>query len=250
MARYQVILAYDGTGFQGFQRQRNARTVQGVFESALRELGWTGRSLLSAGRTDSGVHAKGQVVAFDLAWRHDEADLLRALNANLPLGVAARRVKACDPGFHPRHEALSRRYSYRIFCDAIRDPLRERYAWRVWPEVERARMDEAAGCLIGEHDFSAFGSPPRRGGNTKRIVSQAMWLGAGRDLVFEITGNAFLYHMVRRLVSLFVEIGQGRQDISTVSAYLNGHQLENWQRLAPPQGLTLMEVTYPGEGDS
>jgi tRNA pseudouridine38-40 synthase len=246
MARYQVILAYDGTGFQGFQRQRNARTVQGVFESALRELGWTGRSLLSSGRTDSGVHATGQVIAFDLEWGHDETDLLQALNANLPKEAAARVVRVVDPGFHPRYDALSRHYSYRIFCDAIRDPLHERYAWRVWPEAERVRMDKAAGCLIGKHDFGAFGSPPRRGGSTQRIITQAMWLEAGRELVFEISGNAFLYHMVRRLVSLFVEIGQGKQDIGAVSTYLNGQKLVTWQGLAPPHGLTLQEVTYPG----
>jgi tRNA pseudouridine38-40 synthase len=245
MARYQVVLAYDGADFKGFQRQKNARTVQSAFETALRALGWTGKSLLSAGRTDSGVHAVGQVVAFDFEWSHDEVDLLRALNASLPVDIAAREVHLTARDFHPRYDALARRYEYRVFCDPIRDPLRERYAWRVWPEVRMASMNQAASYLIGEHDFGAFGAPPRKGGRTQRVIYQACWREAGRDLLLEITGNAFLFHMVRKLVSLLVEIGHGKQEIGAVEGFLDGVQPENWQGLAPPQGLTLMEVTYP-----
>ena len=136
MARYQVILAYDGTFFKGYQRQAQARTVQAVVETALRQLGWRGRTVLSAGRTDTGVHASGQVIAFDLEWAHPAEELLRALNANLPEDVAAREIHEADLEFHPRYWAVSRRYRYRLFCQETRDPLRERYAWRVWPPVE------------------------------------------------------------------------------------------------------------------
>jgi tRNA pseudouridine38-40 synthase len=130
MARYQVILAYDGTLFLGFQRQSRTRTVQGVVEAALGALGWTGRTIYSAGRTDTGVHAAGQVIAFDLEWKHSTLDLRQALNANLPEDVAAREVREVPPDFHPRYGALSRRYQYRILCSDVRDPLRERYVWR------------------------------------------------------------------------------------------------------------------------
>ncbi len=118
MARYQVILAYDGTHFVGFQRQGRSRTVQGVVEAALRQLGWQGRAILSAGRTDTGVHAAGQVIAFDLDWTHPEKELGRAINANLPQDVAVRSVAPASPDFHPRFDATARRYRYHLFCDA------------------------------------------------------------------------------------------------------------------------------------
>jgi tRNA pseudouridine38-40 synthase len=133
MARYKLILAYDGTEFFGSQRQSDERTVQSVLEAALRKLDWQGTSILLAGRTDRGVHASGQVAAFDLDWNHPPETLLRALNANLPPDVAARRISFAASAFHPRFDAVSRTYRYEIFCDPVRNPLRERYAWRVDP---------------------------------------------------------------------------------------------------------------------
>ena len=147
MARYQVILAYDGTEFVGFQRQaqgKKSRTVQAAIETALRQIGWQGRAILAAGRTDTGVHAAGQVVAFDLDWSHGEQALLAALNANLPPDVAAQAAFERRADFHPRYDALSRSYRYSIFCRPLRDPLRERYAWRVWPAPELERLQASA----------------------------------------------------------------------------------------------------------
>jgi tRNA pseudouridine38-40 synthase len=244
MARYQVILAYDGTEFQGFQRQARVRTVQGVIEDALRKLGWQGASLLAAGRTDAGVHASGQVIAFDLQWQHSPLDLLMALNANLPADVAARDIHIASPEFHPRYDAVSRCYRYHIFCEPVRSPLRERYAWRVWPLADPDRMQEAASRLSGSHDFAAFGNPPQPGGKTIRTVTRAEWLAVGPLLVFEIVSEAFLYHMVRRLVSFQVEIGQGRREMAQVEQYLGHPAREMVQGLAPPQGLVLVEVLY------
>ena len=135
MARYQAILAYDGSGFQGSQRQANVRTVQGAFEDALRVLNWSAHAVIIAGRTDTGVHAIGQVVAFDLEWAHSVDALLHALNANLPHDLAVRSLSLASADFHPRFDAVSRKYRYRLFCDATRDPLRERFLWRVHPPV-------------------------------------------------------------------------------------------------------------------
>ncbi len=129
MARYQVILAYDGADFFGFQRQADGcgqRTVQGVVEQALRRIGWQGRAILFAGRTDVGVHASGQVIAFDLDWLHSTDALLAALNANLPADVAAQAAQLAADDFHPRYDARARCYRYRLFCQPRRDPLRER----------------------------------------------------------------------------------------------------------------------------
>lgn len=246
MARYQVILAYDGTLFQGSQRQARARTVQSVVEAALRQIGWSGKSVLFAGRTDSGVHASGQVVALDFDWAHTTETLRSALNANLPEDVAARDVSLVSPEFQPRYAALARRYRYRLFCQEVRDPLRERYAWRTWPPVELSHLQEAGQALTGTHDFAAFGSPMRPGGSTVRTVYKAEWQLAGDELHFEVLGNAFLYRMVRRMVYLQVQVGYGKLAMEALNqAFLNAVDLPSG--LAPAQGLTLTEVLYPAQ---
>src|SRR3990172_6621761 len=140
MARYKLILAYDGAAFSGMQRQANGRSVQAVVEDSLRPLGWRDKSILVAGRTDAGVHARGQVIAFDMDWARSPESLLNALNAGLPKDVAGQRVNLAADDFHPRHDAKARRYEYRLFCQPQRDPLRERMAWRVWPAVKLNRL--------------------------------------------------------------------------------------------------------------
>ncbi len=244
MARYQVIIAYDGTQFEGYQRQARARTVQGEIESALRHLEWQGRTILSAGRTDTGVHAEGQVIAFDLDWRHSLAELLRALNANLPQDIAAREARQAPADFHPRYAAVGRRYRYRLFCQELRAPLRERYAWRVWPAVDGDGLQAAARLLPGTHDFSAFGTPPRPGSSPVRSVARAGWQRQQEDWVFEIEANAFLYHMVRRLVFVQVQVGQGRVSLEEMRGSLDEGR-DQIPGLAPPNGLALVEVIYP-----
>jgi tRNA pseudouridine38-40 synthase len=244
MARYQIILAYDGTRFLGFQRQAEARTVQYEVEKALRQLNWQGKSLLAAGRTDTGVHACGQVIAFDLDWAHPDEQLLNALNAYLPDDVAARQVHQAAADFHPRFDAVSRTYLYRIYCQPYRHPLLERFAWRVWPPADLEVLQETANFLPGTRDFAAFGTPPRSGGSTIRTVYQAGWKSSEPWLEFTITADAFLYHMVRRLVSIQVEIGQGRLTGATILQYLQNQASEALQGLAPAHGLTLAEVSY------
>lgn len=255
MARYQVILAYDGTAFAGSQRQAQKRTVQGELENALRTLGWSGRSALLAGRTDTGVHAAGQVACFDLDWPHADSDLLRALNANLPLDLAAQDVQIAPQAFHPRFDALSRRYRYRLFCRPVRHPLRERYAWRVWPEVDGDALQTTAALFIGCHDFAAYGSPPRAGGSTVRTVMQSAWKRWEDEWQFEVQADAFLYRMVRRLVFVQVAVAQGKISVEAVAGSLAG-QAEVEERsalpagLAPAHGLTLLEVHYPPMGEA
>ncbi len=247
MARYKVILAYDGTDFYGFQRQAGTsktRTVQGVFETALRRIGWQGRSILAAGRTDTGVHASGQVIAFDHEWRHTTQDLKAALNANLPADAVVRSLRETKADFHPRYDALSRCYRYQIYCQPVRDPLRARFAWRVWPQPDLARMQRAAVSLVGEHDFAAFGAPTRPGGATIRRVLRAEWVQEADTLTFWVVGNAFLYHMVRRLVGYQVDIGQSKVDLDHLKTMLDESGHPTVQRLAPPNGLTLMQVVY------
>ncbi|MBE0411863.1 MAG: tRNA pseudouridine(38-40) synthase TruA [Anaerolineales bacterium] len=245
MARYKVILQFDGSDFCGFQKQKQSRTVQGIVESALRLLGWKGTSILAAGRTDSGVHATGQVIAFDLDWKHSPKDLLRALNSHLPYDVAGQSVSRVLADFHPRYSAQGRRYKYRLFCDETRQPLKERYSWRIWPPVDLHKMQEAANYLQGTHDFGAYGSPIKPGGSTIRTIKRVGWFEEGSDMVFEIVGDAFLYHMVRRLVFVQSKIGQEEIQLEKIEGILSNKDFGRLQGLAPASGLTLVEVLYP-----
>jgi len=248
MVRYQIILAYDGSLFKGFQRQATARSVQGELESVLRQLNWKGRTILAAGRTDTGVHATGQVVAFDLDWSHPVAELQQAMNGLLPVDIAVQEIRPVKPDFHPRYHAAWRRYRYQIYCQPVRHPLLDRYAWQVWPPAELPRLQDAASRLAGTHEYAAFGTPPRPESNTIRTVFQADWWESAPHLVLEITAQAFLYHMVRRLVHIQVLIGQGRLDTETLVRSLDAPQDAPVRHgLAPAHGLTLVEVGYPPE---
>ena len=222
--------------------------MQSVVEQALRGLGWQERHIQLAGRTDSGVHASGQVVAFDLEWNHPLEALRQALNAHLPEDVAARQVLLAPPGFDPRRQAWSRTYRYRLFFDSVRNPLRERYAWRLWPALQLEPLRQAASVLVGEHDFAAFGTPPRAGSSTVRSVNDADWQANANDLVFQVNANAFLYRMVRRMVYLQVAVAQGRMDLETLADLVQQPQQASQkitvQGLAPAQGLFLEEVNY------
>lgn len=250
MVRYKLTLAYDGSNFHGSQRQANKRTVQGELEKALTKLGWTGRSVLISGRTDSGVHATGQVASADLHWSHADSDLLRALNASLPADMSVQAVREADAKFHPRFDAVSRMYRYRLFCQPLRDPIRERFAWRVWTPVTGDRLAHAAQQFLGTHDFSAFGSPTTPKGTTVRTVMKAEWTQTGADeWQFEVQADAFLYRMVRRMVFVQAAVAQGKVPVEAVASSL-AEQASVKSRsglpsgLAPAHGLTLVEVQY------
>jgi tRNA pseudouridine38-40 synthase len=242
--RFKVCLAYDGTAFYGSQYQPELRTIQGELERALAKLGWQEGAVHFAGRTDTGVHAAGQVVSFDLEWDHTEKELNQALNAVLPHDISAVEVQRTKSDFHPRYQALSREYHYQIFCSPIRDPFQERFAWRVWPEVDLRLMKKASRALVGTHDFRALGNPHEPGGSTVRNISRAAWRKTSDILVFEIVGNAFLYHMVRRLVMALVKIGQQKEPVQMIKKYLENPSGSPSQGLAPARGLSLIEVRY------
>ncbi len=246
MERYKAILAYDGTNFSGFQRQLEARSVQAVVEQALTRIGWQGSSLLAAGRTDAGVHASGQVIAFDLTWGHSPAALRDAMNALLPADTAVQAVEPAGRDFHPRFDAESRLYRYRVICSAAPDPLRTRFAWHIWPPVGLLELQGAAGQLTGSRDFSGFGKALKPGGSTVRRVFRSEWEAAGDELHYLIEANAFLFRMVRRIVKAQVEVAAGRKAKDTIENHLDGGSgVGMFQGLAPPQGLALIAVRYP-----
>jgi len=249
MARYQLTLAYDGTDFFGSQRQAKRRTVQGELEKALCMLGWTERSVILAGRTDTGVHATGQVASFDLDWSHTDVQLVRALNAILPADMAIHQARMVPAKFHPRFDALSRRYRYRLFCQSFRHPIRERFAWRVWPAIRGDILVETAELFLGTHDFSSFGSPTTPRGGTVRTVVKAEW-SQSREVEdewhFEVRADAFLYRMVRKLVFVQVVGAQGKVSAEAITtSFVKSEATEKLPAgLAPAHGLTLVEVAY------
>jgi len=245
VARYKIILAYDGTLLFGSQRQAVSRTVQSELEKTLSRLGWQEKSVLLAGRTDAGVHASGQVASFELLWNHTAEELVRALNSNLPSEMSVRAAQIVPDDFHPRFDAISRRYCYRLYCQPVRDPLRERYAWRQWPALDGRLLDEAARLMIGTHNFVAFGTPSRPGNSTVRTVVKSVWRSAADEWFFDVQADAFLYHMVRRLVFVQVAVGQGKFPVQVMADMLSGSSSLVPAGLAPASGLTLVEVTYP-----
>ncbi len=257
--RVRAVIAYDGTDYSGFQRQANAPAVQEALEAALAQVSQERITVLAAGRTDAGVHAAGQVIAFDMAWRHGLGDLHRALNAVLPADIAVQGVEEAAPDFHPRYDARSRRYRYTLYNAPARWPLARRYSLYVAAPLDVAAMDEAAKSLVGEHDFATFGQPPQ-GEVTVRRVLAAEWGGEppfgcalrqvqdiAQDrpwLIFDIEANAFLYRMVRSIVGTLLQVGRGKMSVGEFMAVLASCDRHRAGPTAPPHGLCLMEVRY------
>ena len=243
MAPYKVTLAYDGTHYFGMQKQASEQTIQSEFESALKKLGWQEKSITFAGRTDRGVHASGQVVAFTLDWAHAREKLRDALNAYLANEIAVQQVEKVGKKFHPRFDARRRNYRYRIISKAGRDPLRSRFAWQLWPVNEIEQLNKVSDGLIGRKDFSAFGTPPKKGGSTIREIYQAQWARDNEDeIIFDVSANGFLYHMVRRIVAYLVNTSKKSEDADDLHQILAQGKLI--QELAPARGLNLMSVEY------
>ncbi|HEU0028802.1 MAG TPA: tRNA pseudouridine(38-40) synthase TruA [Ktedonobacterales bacterium] len=251
-----ALVEYDGTRYSGFQRQPVDRgpTIQGEIEAALRRVTGAPVQITGAGRTDSGVHATGQVVSFQPGARLDEDAWRRALNAHLPRDIAVRAVRMVGDGFHARKSALGRRYRYRIFHDPIRSPLRERYAWRASRPLDVATMRAAAALLPGERDFGAFGSSPRdsredgyRGHTVRRLTLARCEETESGEIVFDFAANAFLTGMVRRLVGTLALVGAGRLTVDGLRDILEARDRARAGPAAPPHGLCFTRVDYPAE---
>jgi len=246
--RYRTIVSYDGTTFYGFQYQRDLATVQGEIERAIYQVSGQQIRIAGAGRTDTGVHARGQVITFDLNWRHDVNELQRALNAIVDPAISFRDTAICDPRFHARYSATSRTYIYRLYCSAIRDPLRERYMWQVRTELNVDAMNMAAQKLLGEHDFAGFGQPTSGSSTIRRIDRVLCQAVAADEITFTIKGSGFLRGMVRRIVGALVQIGLGDWPVSRMDDLLLQKDINESAPPAPPQGLILWHVCYDDHG--
>ncbi|WP_238626238.1 tRNA pseudouridine(38-40) synthase TruA [Aggregatilinea lenta] len=249
--RYRAVVAYDGTDYFGFQRQANAPTIQGTIEAALLRVTRQPVTILGAGRTDAGVHATGQVVAFDVAWKHSPHELERALNATLPNAIAIRSLEVAEPGFHPRFDARSRCYEYTLYAAPVRQPLRERYAWhlRARDALDLEAMQRAASSLIGVHDFATFGRPPQGESTIREVLRSELTLVALADpetqiIRYTIEANAFLYRMVRRIVGALSRVGGEKLSPEAFEAALHAADETCLHHMASASGLCLARVSY------
>jgi tRNA pseudouridine38-40 synthase len=237
--RYRARCEYDGTDFAGFQLQSNARTVQGELEAALARLAGGERVVVDgAGRTDAGVHASGQVIAFTYDGVVPGTQLGRAVNALLPPDVAIRDLRRVPDGFHPRYAARYREYRYTVW-NGPRSPLRERHALGVRAPLDTAAMASAGSAFIGRHDFSAFGGgdrPPVRTVHMVRVRKE------GRLVTIDVRADSFLRGQVRRMVAGLLEIGAGKIDEAALRAALAGREPALNGAAAPAKGLCLRRV--------
>jgi tRNA pseudouridine38-40 synthase len=242
--RYRATVEYDGSDYFGFQRQvPGRRTIQAELENALAVIAERPVLVTGAGRTDTGVHACGQVISFDVDWSHGVAALQRAVNANLSPAIVLLDVAESAPDFHPRFDARRRRYAYYVYNAPVRSPLRRLRSWHLAKPLEMAAMNEAAAVLIGEHDFASFGRAPQ-GENTVRMLYQADWQRDGTTLRFSIEGNAFLQRMVRSIVGSLCLVGDGRWTVGDFVAAFRARDRDRAGQTAPPDGLYLTAVTY------
>ncbi|MGQ0712976.1 MAG: tRNA pseudouridine(38-40) synthase TruA [Gemmatimonadaceae bacterium] len=244
----QLVLHYDGADFAGWQRQPAQRTVQGVLEGALAQLSGAPVAALAAGRTDAGVHARGQAVGVRVPMKWESAALRRALNAVLPPDVWVAAAHDMRSEFHARYDATARRYSYYVGTDEdAYSPFRRRWEWPVRHQLERSRLDEAARAVHGEHRFLAFAvrGTARPGDEHRCTIHQATWRERTGGLVFEIEANRFLHHMVRFLVGTMIDVAAGRRAPDALTALLAAADNLETSAPAPPNALFLDAVRYP-----
>ena len=237
--RYSARVEYDGTDFAGFQVQPNSRTVQAEIERVLAAISGGGRVKVdAAGRTDAGVHARGQVVAFDFNGRLTAAELREALNGLLPRDISIGTLRRVDADFKPRYRAQHREYRY-VIWNGQRSALRERYANTVHDPLDIAAMREAAQVFVGEHDFSAFGGRDRQ--PVRRVHSVKVGK-RGELITIVVVGNAFLRGMVRRMVAALVRVGRGQASVEDVRHALQARVPAFRGEAAPARGLVLWDV--------
>ena len=243
--RLALIVEYEGTDYHGFQCQSNVPSIQEELEKAIEGLTGEKVRIAGAGRTDAGVHAEGQVVAFDTASTHSPETFVRALNFYLPDAIAVKAAFRAARGFDPRRDALSRRYRFTVLNSSVPAPLMRRTAVRIAEPLDVRRMRGAAKLLVGQHDFKNFAGPPEReDSGTVRHIYRASVRKAGDIVAFDFEGNAFLSHQVRRMVGALVDVGRDKLSLNDFKTLISGGSGDIVAHSLPPHGLCLMGVTY------
>lgn len=248
-----LTVAYDGARYSGFAPQENAHTVGEALRGAVLEMDPHASALRVTSRTDAGVHARGQVVCFDTTRGISPRGWLLGLSAFLPIQIAVLRVAQVQVGFNPSRAATRKTYRYRLLRGTLRDPFLEGRSWRVHARLDLERMRQEASLLIGTHDFRAFRGASDFRKNTVRTIEAAGFVPCAdneRCLVFEITGNRFLYRMVRIIVGTLVDVGRGAKAPGAVPrAIASGNRLDLGVT-APPDGLVLERIELSELGEN
>jgi tRNA pseudouridine38-40 synthase len=247
----RLLLAYDGTEFHGWQRQPNLATLQLCLEDAIAGIVGERVKLYGSGRTDAGVHALGQVANFSTSCGIPGVNLQKALNNVLPPTVRVRRVDEAPPDFHARYAVRSKTYRYRILQSEVCSPFLWRYVWHHPHPLDRRLMAEAAGAVVGEHDFTSFAAAGPGGENDLEpsmirtiFSSRILWRERTSMLAYDVRGSGFLHHMVRNLAGTLAEVGRGRLQPDDITRILRARDRSTAGPTAPAQGLCLMRVEY------
>ena len=245
--RIALGLEYDGTAYNGWQRQRTGDGVQERVEQALSKVANESIEVICAGRTDTGVHASGQVVHFDTSSERGNRGWLLGVNSNLPDDISVTWAKSVDDSFHARFSATARSYRYLILNRLERSALYRDRAWWVYDPLNAERMHTAAQALVGKHDFSAYRATGCQASTPIREISSIV-VTRERDWIrLEVTANAFLQHMVRNITGTLVAIGRGDEPEDRAATVLESGDRKQGGAAAPPHGLTLIQVDYPDQ---
>jgi tRNA pseudouridine38-40 synthase len=246
MARYKITLEFDGTRYYGWQAQKGSRTVQGEFLTVFDKL-FPGENVefYGAGRTDSGVHALNQTAHLNMASEMPDRKLLMKINDLLPTDIHVLQVERVNPRFHARHDAIARSYIYLI--SKRRTAFEKAHCWWIRDPLNVAVMREVAGCMTGMHDFRSFTEQSTEEGSTKVEILFMDIHEEGDLIAVHITGSHFLWKMVRRITGTLVEAGRGRFQLNDILEMLNGYSDIPARFTAPPSGLFLHRVYYPGD---
>ncbi|MEA1959173.1 MAG: tRNA pseudouridine(38-40) synthase TruA [Chloroflexota bacterium] len=245
--RIALTVEYDGTRYSGSQIQKRVPTIQSELENAVAKVTGEPVRAMFAGRTDQGVHAKGQVVAFDTRSSIVMETMIRALNYYLPYDIAVKEAREVSDDFDPRRDALSREYCYYILNETTRSPLHRHYHLLVRRPIEVEAMDKACRVLIGTHDFMSFAGAVEEGKSTIRTVYNAKAQREGAMVTCHIEANAFLPHQMRHTVGALLKVGLKESDISAFCEIFNSNKPATAGPAVPPRGLCLLKVNYSGD---
>ncbi len=242
-----MVLAYDGTAYHGWQLQPEARTIQGELEKALGRMAKKPVRVTGAGRTDAGVHARGQVAHFDLERAIPPEGMVKGLNTLIPSDIRVLGVAEVDATFHARYSARSKTYRYYLDPTPLASPFRNRFTLHYPHDLDRDGLRQAAAKFLGKHDFAAFRAAACNAKTTTRVVSVSEWVEEEGELVYQVVASGFLHHMVRNLVGTMLEVGRKKTSACSMVAILDSRDRTQAGPTAPPQGLHLEGVSYePG----
>ncbi len=243
MPNYKIVVQYDGTEYKGWQYQPNQKTIQGELERVLRIISYENVKVIGAGRTDSGVHAKGQVASFKMGLKIASLSLLRAMNSLLPKDIRIVNVEEADEGFNARYHAKSKTYVYRIYTGLVVSPFIWRWVYHIPFKLDIEKMREAIKFFIGKNDFRNFTSRSSSP-STVRTIFKAEIEEENNEIKFIFEGSGFLRYQVRNMVGLLIEIGKGKFEPDIVKTLLERDELEITFSSAHPCGLCLEKVSY------